>query len=119
VDRDETLDLVRDALKAVERAEKLLEGYRPALSQIAPALSQVAPLIATIGHLSQEHTRVALDLRIMRLRLQSVLPPAPPPEDPDQTPVEGARRLSEQLAAVRVPVGKLPGRGRPEGGEGP
>lgn len=93
--------LLRDALRAVQRAERLLEDYRPTLAQLIPAMRQLAPLASTIGQVTQDHSRVALDLRIMRLRLQAQLPEEEIPADPDKTPVDGGRLLSQQLAAVR------------------
>lgn len=105
----DTLVAIRDALKAIQRAEKLLEDYRPALREIAP-------IVATLGQLAQDHSRVALDLRIMRIRVQALLPSDAEHEDPEKTPVDRGRRVSAQLAAVKPPIGKLPGPGRPGGG---
>ena len=73
-------------------------------------LNEVEGLIATVprqeilGKLDNlrdfvdELTRYQVDVRLMRLRLQSKLSP---PEDPDKTPVHGIS--SDKLRAAKIP----------------
>jgi hypothetical protein len=107
---EESKAALRDALEALKRAEKLLELID------RPSLARLPPIVRAVEEFAERHAAVSLDLRIARLRIQAMLPEEQPPrEDPDKTPVEGARRLSEQLAAVRPPEGPLPPPGKPRG----
>ncbi len=86
----ETVTALRDAIKALRRAEKLLEDIN------RPALAQAAPAFRAMEKLAAEHSSVALDLRIARMRIEVILPSD---YDPEKTPVEPVRRLSQQMAA--------------------
>jgi hypothetical protein len=87
---------LRDALKALRRAEKLLED-------MDRAAGQAVPVLRALDKFAGEHAAAALDLRMARIRIEVMLPAA---EDPDKTPVDRVRRPSEQFTAVKPPEKK-------------
>lgn len=81
-------EAVRDAIDALSQAEKLIAGLDRA--GILERLDQLRDFV-------EEITRLQVDLRIAKLRLQAHLRPE---DDPDKTPVHGISTAKLRIAEL-------------------